>query len=102
MRNLLRKAYLAAGKDGEGNQRTRIRVEEFGVAIRFAEKRGSEGGEGEGEDVVMAEAVLSEEERRLRSDEVECFLANMIYKVRLFAPISAYTLPLLVALSAVD
>lgn len=82
MRNLLRKAYLAAGKDAEGNQRTRIKVEEFGVAIRFAER--SRSGEGEVVDVAMQEAALPEEEKRMRSDEVECFLANMVYKVRLF------------------
>ena len=62
--------YLAAGTDEQGNQRTRIRVEEFGTAIRLGEILG--GGEG---DTGMGEG------RYLEGDEVECLLANMIYKV---------------------
>ena len=71
MRNLFRKTFLAAGweepKDAEGNatgakiRRTRIKIEEFEAAMRVAYK-GSE-------DVIIDR------------DEVECFLANMIYKV---------------------
>jgi COP9 signalosome complex subunit 12 len=70
MRNLFRKVFLYAGfeepKDAEANvtgekiRRTRIRVEEFEAAMRVS-YRGSE-------DVVVDR------------DEVECFLANMIYK----------------------
>lgn len=78
MRNLFRKVFLAAGfeeaKDAEGNptgaklRRTRIRIEEFEAAMRVA-YRGSE-------DVVIDR------------DEVECFLANMIYKVCLSDAVS--------------
>ncbi|KAL2056660.1 hypothetical protein ABVK25_003054 [Lepraria finkii] len=60
LRNLLRKVYLAAGMDEEGKRRTRIRVDEFGAAIRLGE-RGVEG-------------------ENLENDEVECMVANMIYK----------------------
>ncbi|MCJ1479533.1 COP9 signalosome (CSN) subunit [Lambiella insularis] len=65
LRNLLRKVYLVAGfeesKDGTPPLRkTRIPVVDFGVAIRLGSK------------VV---------DHRLENDEVECLLANMIYKV---------------------
>ena len=62
LRNLLRKVYLASGLDEEGKRRTRIRVDEFGTAIRLGE-RGVDG-------------------ESLENDEVECLVANMIYKVR--------------------
>ena len=65
LRNLFRKVFLAAGWDGEGKRRTRVRVEEFGVAVRIGGSE-VEGGEVEG-------------------DEVECLVANMIYKVCLSA-----------------
>ena len=58
LRNLMRKVFLAAGVDDTGNRRTRIKVEEFRAAIKL----------GEGEDV--------------EADEVECLIANMIYKVK--------------------
>lgn len=61
LRNLLRKVYLASGIDEEGKRRTRIRVDEFGTAIRLGE-RGVDG-------------------ESLENDEVECLVANMIYKV---------------------
>ena len=69
MRNLFRKVFMAAGfeepKDGDPDgvklRRTRIKIEEFEAAMRVA-YRGSE-------DVII------------ERDEVECFLANMIYKV---------------------
>ena len=63
LRNLLRKVYLASGLDEEGKRRTRIRVDEFGTAIRLGE-RGVDG-------------------ESLENDEVECLVANMIYKVRI-------------------
>ena len=56
--------------DEQGNKRTRIRVEEFGAAIRLGEAEDGTGG-----DVGMSEG------RYLEADEVECLLANMIYKV---------------------
>ena len=65
LRNLMRKVFLAAGFDDAGNRRTRIRVEEFAAAIKL----------GEGEEV--------------EPDEVECLVANMIYKVwplKIFSP----------------
>ncbi|KAL9128238.1 MAG: hypothetical protein Q9217_003054 [Psora testacea] len=69
LRNLLRKVYLAAGTDEQGNKRTRIKVEEFGVAIRLGEAEGIGNGDGD-----MGAG------RYLDGDEVECLLANMIYK----------------------
>lgn len=64
LRNLLRKVFLAGGfeeKEGQKGpvRRTRIPVAEFGAAISLGSKE------------------------RMDSDEVECLLANMIYKVRL-------------------
>ena len=66
LRNLLRKVYLIGGfeesKDGAPPlRRTRVPVAEFGAAIRLGNKT---------------------PDRRLENDEVECLLANMIYKVR--------------------
>lgn len=65
LRNLLRKVFLAGGfeegKDGERIRRTRVPLEDFVAAVRL----GSRGDTG-----------------RVESDEVECLLANMIYKVR--------------------
>lgn len=76
LRNLYRKIFLAAGweetKDiatGEATgriRRTRIRIEEFEAGMRLGYKGASD--------------VLIER------DEVECFLANMIYKVRCVTP----------------
>lgn len=72
MRNLFRKVFLAAGweetKDpttGEVTgkiRRTRVRIEEFEAGMRIGYKGATD---------VMIDR-----------DEVECFLANMIYKVR--------------------
>jgi COP9 signalosome complex subunit 12 len=63
LRNLLRKVFLAGGlvvdKEGQKVRRTRIDVEEFGAGISMA--AGVKGG--------------------MERDEVECLLANMIYKV---------------------
>lgn len=71
LRNLFRKVFLSAGREenkdantGEVTgkiRRTRIRVEEFEAGMRVGYK---------GADDVIVER-----------DEVECFLANMIYKV---------------------
>lgn len=65
LRNLLRKVFLAGGfeeakEDAAPLRRTRIPVEEFAAAIRLGSKS---------------------ENERLENDEVECLLANMIYKV---------------------
>ncbi len=74
LRNLFRKVYLAGGfesvKDKDGNEemarRTRIPVKEFAAALVMA---GAEVGDGNGEGGVDG-------------DEVECLIANAIYKVR--------------------
>jgi len=64
LRNLLRKVFIAGGfeeaKDSTSApvRRTRIPVAEFGAAISIGSKE------------------------RMDNDEVECLLANMIYKVR--------------------
>ena len=61
---------MVAGTDGQGNKRTRIKVEEFGVAIRLGEAEGAGNGD---EGMALG--------RYLEGDEVECLLANIIYKV---------------------
>lgn len=64
LRNLLRKVFIAGGfeeaKDpnAERARRTRIPVSEFAAAISIGQKE------------------------MMENDEVECLLANMIYKVR--------------------
>lgn len=64
LRNLLRKVFIAGGfEEAKDNtsapvRRTRIPVAEFGAAISIGSKE------------------------RMDNDEVECLLANMIYKVR--------------------
>lgn len=74
LRNLLRKVYLAGDLDEEGKRNTRIYVRDFAVAIRLGE---SGGRNAEGMDVEMdGSAAVGE-----NNDEVECLLANMIYKV---------------------
>nr|POF17053.1 protein csn12 like [Quercus suber] len=72
LRNIFRKVFLAGGfepaKEGETGpplRRTRVPVKEFAAALQIA---GAEVGDGEG---------------GVDSDEVECLLANAIYKVRL-------------------
>lgn len=76
MRNLFRKVFLAGGteasKDAKTGEtihimRTRLRIEEFEAGIRASYKP-----LGDGKD----EPVMFDR------DEVECFLTNMIYKVR--------------------
>ena len=63
LRNLLRKVYIAGGfesRDGEGPlRRTRVPVAEFVAAVQLGSARAN-----------------------IDCDEVECMLANMIYKVR--------------------
>jgi PCI domain len=69
LRNLLRKVFIAGGfeeaKDANTPpvRRTRIPVAEFGAAISLGSKE------------------------TMDSDEVECLLANMIYKVRFKCPL---------------
>lgn len=65
LRNLLRKVFLAAGLDEHGKRNTRIKVDEFKAAIRMGERIG--------------EDDMTDRED-LESDEVECLVANMIYK----------------------
>ena len=72
LRNLLRKVFLVGGfeesKDGAPPiRRTRVPVAEFRAAIRLRSNK---------------------ENERLDNDEVECLLANMIYKVRPSLPSS--------------
>jgi hypothetical protein len=68
LRNLLRKVFIAGGFEEAAPtvRRTRIPVAEFGVALSLGSKESMD------------------------SDEVECLLANMIYKVCIF-----FSLPLL-------
>jgi hypothetical protein len=73
LRNILRKVFISAGfeapKDGDTSaplsRRTRIPVDEFAAALHLA---GAEVDNGEG---------------TVDRDEVECLIANAIYKVRL-------------------
>ena len=84
LRNLFRKVYLAAGesegKDGERVKRTRIKIGEFGAGIRIGEGKTQEG-----------------KEELIDSDEVECLIAGMVYKVGL-APHGFAALPMKPAL----
>ena len=69
LRNVFRKVFLAGGFDQSKNgeapiRRTRIPVAEFAAALRLGNK--------------------PEEESSIDFDEVECFLANLIYKVSNF------------------
>lgn len=70
--------FLAAGTDDEGKRRTRIRVDEFGAAVRLGESHALEPGAVGGEEMdVDADVVKG----RLENDEVECLISNLIYKV---------------------
>lgn len=70
LRNLFRKVYLAGGyepmKEGQlesqRTRRTRVKVDEFVAAVRIS-------------------SAGSDSDEKLERDEVECLLANMIYKV---------------------
>ena len=77
LRNLFRKVFLAGGFEeaktgGPPVRRTRIPVSEFGAAMRVGMREGGE---------------------RMESDEVECLLANMIYKVSWLPTIRLILLP---------
>ena len=70
LRNVFRKVFIAGGfeppKEGDGgtpSRRTRVPIHEFAAALSLA---GAEVGDGEG---------------GIDSDEVECLIANAIYKV---------------------
>lgn len=63
LRNIFRKVFLAGGFEAEGARRTRVPVKEFAAALQMA---GAEVGDGEG---------------GIDGDEVECLIANAIYKV---------------------
>lgn len=69
LRNIFRKVFIAGGFEGEGEakvRKTRVAVKEFAAALTLA---GAEVGDGEG---------------GIDNDEVECLVANGIYKVRPF------------------
>ena len=66
--------YLAGNLDEEGKRNTRIHVRDFAVAIKLGE---AGGGAVDGMDVDMDASAAGE-----NNDEVECLVANMIYKVR--------------------
>lgn len=67
---VFRKVYLAGDLDEEGKRNTRIYVKDFAAAIRLGES----GASGEGMDVEMDGSAGE------NNDEVECLVANMIYK----------------------
>lgn len=95
LRNLFRKVFLAGGFEA-GSQppvrRTRVPVAEFAAALRVGRGRikhvgddehiGEAKGDGDG---VNEGANLGnrddDDEEQVDMDEVECFLANLIYKV---------------------
>lgn len=78
LRNLFRKVYLAGGfepaKEGENpTRRTRIPIKEFVAAVRLGLSGGiGQPGGGAGEPFAPEE---------VERDEVECLIANMVYKV---------------------
>ena len=71
LRNLLRKVYLAGDLDEEGKRNTRIYIKDFTAAISLDESGGSGGSTDVEMDGCAGENI----------DEVECLVANMIYKV---------------------
>lgn len=79
LRNLLRKVFIAGGfeaaKDGAAPaRRTRVPVAEFAIAISLGSRE------------------------RVDNDEVECLMANMIYKVSSIVSPAAPTSGLLISL----
>lgn len=70
--------FLAAGVDDEGKRRTRIRVDEFGAAVRLGERHALEQAATGGDRMEVDTEVVK---RRLENDEVECLISNLIYKV---------------------
>ena len=82
LRNLLRKVYLAAGTDEDGKRRARIKIDEFGAAIRL----------GESHDSVGDNVDLNVGTGKLENDEVECMLSNIIYKVIISPSCSTFSL----------
>lgn len=82
LRNLFRKVFIAGGydppKEGQAEEsrvrRTRVPVEEFAAAVRLAMRPSNSG-------TVQNGSTRLEEV--MEKDEVECLLANMIYKVRM-------------------
>ena len=82
LRNLLRKVYLAAGTDEDGKRRARIKIDEFGAAIRL----------GESHDSVGDNVDLNVGTGKLENDEVECMLSNIIYKVIISPSSSTFSL----------
>ncbi len=80
LRNLLRKVYLAGDLDEEGKRNTRIYVKDFAADFAAAIRLGESGGSGESMDVEMDGSAGA------NNDEVECLVANMIYKARSCAP----------------
>lgn len=82
LRNLLRKVYLAGDLDEEGKRNTRIHVRDFAAAIRLGEAGGDPTGGVDGMDVDSGVGgASSSSSAGENNDEVECLLANMIYKV---------------------
>ena len=77
LRNLLRQVYLAGDLDEEGKRNTRIYVKDFAAAIRLGEAGGSAGNM----DVEMDDSGSGSGSAGENNDEVECLVANMIYKV---------------------
>ena len=78
LRNLFRKVFLAGGFDppkegetGPPTRKTRVQVREFAAALQMA---GAEVGDGEG---------------GVDMEEVECLIANSIYKVRFLLSLSS-------------
>lgn len=82
LRNLLRKVYLAGDLDEEGKRNTRIHVRDFAAAIRLGEAGGDPTSGVDGMDVDSSVGgASSSSSAGENNDEVECLLANMIYKV---------------------
>lgn len=74
LRNVLRKV-VGAEMDENGTRRARVRIEEFVAGLRIANGRA-------GGDAVMRGLEDGGEDAEDERDEVECFIANAIYKVR--------------------
>jgi hypothetical protein len=89
LRGVFKKVWVAGGRE------SRVKIESFKAGLRIGSSSGGKvKDEGEGDDAAMKggdEGGSSVEE--INSEEVECLVANMIYKVRLYCFSFPFALP---------
>ena len=97
VRNVFRKVFLAGGFDsgsvpgngGSGQQqqplrRTRVPINEFVAAMRLSTRDTTNGDQKQAAAGTENEKDKEKEKAKIDRDEVECFLANLIYRVSFF------------------